>query len=154
MSILQSLMNVLLPLRKLDRVKFFLLLTFSFLLFFQYLIGFKNFDDYLIVFIFILFLNDLYYKMNRRECQLSQEEGVGRLKMSAIFFIIFCTPFVFDLVNFPNAARFTIYKFGFVIWAQVLLLNSFSHYKKTNSKQWLVFANAAILMIIVGAFIN
>ncbi|MBC7539275.1 MAG: hypothetical protein H7281_10670 [Bacteriovorax sp.] len=108
----------------------------------------------MVVFIFVLFLNDLYFKIKRPQTIFFQEERIKRLAMSAVFLGLFLLPFIFDSVNVSNATRLTLYKLGFVLWAQVFLIDSFLHYKQTHSKQWLVFANLAMLMIIVGAFIG
>ncbi len=140
--------------RNLTKLKFVLLVSFCVLLLFQFLIGFRDFEDYLIVFIFILFLNDLYYKMVRPKTLIYHEERVMRLIMSAVFLILFMLPFAFDTFNVSNVTRLAIYKLSFVLWAQIFLLDSFLHYKQTHSKQWLVFTNTAVLMIIIGAFVS
>lgn len=140
--------------RNLPKLKFVLLVSFSILLLFQFLIGFRDFEDYLVIFIFILFLNDLYYKMVRPQALIYQDERVMRLVMSGVFFILFTLPFVFDSFNVSNVTRLAIYKLSFVLWAQIFLLDSFLHYRQTHSKQWLVFTNTAVLMIIIGAFVS
>jgi hypothetical protein len=136
------------------RIKLVLLACFTLLMSFQFLIGFRDFEDYLVVFIFVLFLNDLYFKIKRPEVSMFKQEGVKRLAMSLIFLGLFLLPFIFDSVNVSDATRLTLYKLGFVLWAQVFLIDSFLQYKLTHSKQWLVFANLAMLMIIVGAFVS
>ncbi|MFA6238794.1 MAG: hypothetical protein WC635_15770 [Bacteriovorax sp.] len=153
MSVLRSLKEIQIA-RNMTRLKLVLLLSFSSLMLFQFLVGFRNFEDYLVVFIFILFLNDLYFKIKRPEHTQFQEERIKRLVMSAVFLGLFLLPFIFDSVNVSDSTRLTLYKLGFVLWAQVFLIDSFLHYKQTHSKQWLVFANMAVLMIVVGAFIN
>lgn len=135
------------------KLKLVLLISFSTLLLFQFLIGFRDFEDYLIVFIFILFLNDLYYKLIRPRPIINGSERMKRVIMSVVFLMLLSMPFVFDTFNVSNAMRLTIYKLGFVLWAQVFLLDSFLHYKETHSKQWLVFTNTALLLILVGAFV-
>lgn len=135
------------------KLKLVLLISFSTLLLFQFLIGFRDFEDYLIVFIFILFLNDLYYKLIRPRPVISGSERMKRVIMSVVFLTLLSMPFIFDSLNVSNAMRLTIYKLGFVLWAQVFLLDSFLHYKETHSKQWLVFTNTALFLIIVGAFV-
>ena len=140
--------------RNMTRLKLVLLISFSVLMLFQFLIGFRDFEDYLVVFIFVLFLNDLYFKIKRPQTLHFQEERIKRLAMSTVFLGLFLLPFIFDSVNVSNATRLTLYKLGFVLWAQVFLIDSFLQYKQTHSKQWLVFANLAMLMIIVGAFIS
>ncbi len=136
------------------KIKLVLLATFSMLLFFQFLVGFKDFDDYLVILIFILFLNDLYFKIKNPIPSNIQIDRFMRLGMSIVFLILFLLPFLFDSINVSNSTRLTLYKLGFLLWAQVFLIDSFLHYKKTHSKQWLVFANLAMLMIVVGAFIS
>lgn len=129
-------------------------MCFSILMLFQFLVGFRDFEDYLVVFIFVLFLNDLYFKIKSPPSIQFQVERLKRLAMSAVFLVLFLLPFIFDSVNVSNATRLMLYKLGFVLWAQVFLIDSFLHYKQTHSKQWLVFANLAMLMIIVGAFVG
>jgi hypothetical protein len=140
--------------RNLTKLKLVLLISFSLLLLFQFLVGFRDFDDYLIVFIFVLFLNDLYLKISKPQSLIFQDERGSRLIMSGVFLVLLTLPFLFDSLNISNASRLLIYKLGFVLWAQIFLLDSFIHYKQTNSKQWLVFANMAALMIIIGAFVS
>ena len=140
--------------RNMTRVKLILLISFSTLMLFQFLIGFKDFEDYLVIFIFALFLNDLYFKIKSPQNITYQEERVKRFVMSIVFLGLFLLPFIFDSVNISGATRLVLYKLGFVLWAQVFLIDSFLHYKQTQSKHWLVFANLAMLMIIVGAFIG
>lgn len=140
--------------RNMTRIKLALLISFCTLIIFQFLIGFRDFEDYLVAFIFILFLNDLYFKIKRPDSNQFQSERVSRLVMSIVFFGLFCLPFIFDSVNVSNETRLMLYKLGFVLWAQVFLIDSFLHYRQTQSKQWLVFANVAVLMVIIGAFIS
>jgi len=146
-------MSFLLKNFKMPKLKLVLLISFSTLLLFQFLVGFRDLEDYLIVFIFILFLNDLYYKLIRPRQMISSQERWKRVIMSVVFLILLSLPIFFDVFNVSNAMRLTIYKLGFVLWAQVFLLDSFLHYKETHSKQWLVFTNTALLLIIAGAFV-
>jgi hypothetical protein len=74
--------------------------------------------------------------------------------MSGVFLFMLVLPFAIDSMNVSNTTRLTISKLGFVLWAQVFLLDSFLQYKQTHSKQWLVFANTAVILIIIGAFVN
>ena len=140
--------------RSMTRLKLILLASFSLLMLFQFLIGFKDFEDYLVIFIFILFLNDLYFKIKRPEAPLFKDGGIKRFTMSLLFLGLFLLPFIFDSVNVSNATRLMFYKLGFVLWAQVFLIDSFMQYKQTHSKKWLLFANFAMLMIIAGAFVG
>jgi hypothetical protein len=140
--------------RNLTKLKLGLLLSFIVLLLFQFIVGFREFEDYLIIFIFILFLNDLYYKLTKPQPLVFHEERMTRLIMSGVFLFLLVLPFAIDSMNVSNTTRLTISKLGFVLWAQVFLLDSFFQYKQTHSKQWLVFANAAVILIIIGAFVN
>lgn len=138
---------------QLTKLKLVLLGCFSLLVFFQFLVGFKHFDDYLIIFIFILFLNDLYFKIKYPQNIINEAQSKRRL-MSFIFLGLFMLPFILDAVDVSNAARLTLFKLGFLVWAQIFLIDSFFQYKQTHSKNWLVFANFAVLMIIIGAFVG
>lgn len=140
--------------RHLTKIKLVLLASFSVLMLVQFLAGFRDLEDYLVVFIFVLFLNDLYFKIKNPKTEVYQAERNNRLIMSAVFLVLFLIPFIFDLENVSDETRVTVYKLGFVLWAQVFLIDSFLHYKQTQSKKWLVFANTAVLMIIIGAFVN
>lgn len=140
--------------RHLTKIKLVLLISFTILMVIQFLAGFRDLEDYLVVFIFVLFLNDLYFKIKKPKMEVYQSERINRLIMSVVFLILFSIPFVFDSANLSNETRLTVYKLGFVLWAQVFLVDSFLHYKQTQSKKWLVFANVAVLMIVVGAFVS
>jgi len=140
--------------QNLTRLKLVLFLSFSILMLFQFLAGFRDLEDYLIVFIFVLFLNDLYLKIKKPETIPDNNKRRNRLIMSVFFLLLFSLPFIIDTFNVSNAIRLTIYKLGFVLWAQVFLIDSFLHYKKTHSKQWLLFANTAVLLIIIGSFVS
>jgi hypothetical protein len=121
---------------------------------FQFLIGFRDFDDYLVGFIFVLFLNDLYSKIKHPATVHNQNEHIKRHSMSIVFLVLFSLPFLFDSFNVSNDTRLTLYKLGFVLWAQVFLIDSYLHYRQTHSKQWLVFTSLAVLMILGGAFVH
>jgi hypothetical protein len=138
----------------LTRIKLALLLSFSTLMLGQFFIGFKSFDDYLIAFVFILFLNDLYIKLKRPDMIFYHDERVKRSVMSIIFLFLFTLPFLLDGFNVADATRSFIYRLGFVLWAQVFLLDAFVNYRQTQSRKWLLFTNMAALMIVIGAFVN
>jgi hypothetical protein len=57
-----------------------------------------------------------------------------------------------DYVHLSYAKQLVFYKLGFILWAQAFLIDAYFHYKETHSKQWLLFANTAVLMIVIGAF--
>lgn len=135
------------------RIRLALFLSFCTLIIFQLVTGYKNFDDYLIAFIFILFLNDLYYKIKYPSVAHFQHDQIKRRTMSLIFVVLFSLPFLFDTFNISDQSRIAIYKLGFILWGQVFLIDTFLHFKQTHSKQWLVFTSFAVLMIVCGAFI-
>lgn len=137
---------------QLTRIKLALLLSFSILMLFQLLIGFQSFDDYLIVFVYVLFLNDLYIKLKKPDMLYLRDERFKRSVMSFIFLILFTLPFVLDAYNVADSTRFYIYRVGFILWGQVFLLDAFTHYQQTQSKQWLLITNMAALLIVIGAF--
>lgn len=137
-----------------SKVRLSLFVSFLFLICFQALIGFKYFDDYLIVFIFILFINDQFFKYKHPEkINLLNHERKTRMFMSAFFLALFSIPTILEILQVSPLKQLIFYKLAFIIWAQVFLLDAFKHYKETNSKQWLVFANTAMLFIVVGAFV-
>ena len=43
----------------------------------QFLVGFKDFDDYLIAFVFVLFLNDLYIKLKKPDLIFYQDDRIN-----------------------------------------------------------------------------
>jgi len=140
--------------RNMTKLKLSLLISFSLLMLFQFLVGFKDFEDYLIVFIYALFLNDLYFKIKYPDLIYNNGDGLKRMVMSLIFFVLLTLPLLLDTFNVSNSTRLLLYKLGFVLWAQVLLLDSYLQYNQTQSKRWLVFTNTAAIMIIVGAFVG
>ena len=138
---------------QLTRIKLALLLAFSFLMIFQFFVGFQSFDDYLIGFVYILFLNDLYIKLKKPDILFYHDERIKRSFMSLIFLVLFTFPFLLDAFNVTDEIRFFIYRVGFMLWAQVFLLDAFIHYRQTQSKQWLLITNMAALLIVVGAIV-
>lgn len=143
---------------QLTRIKLALLLSFSFLMVTQLFVGFKSFEDYLIGFVYILFLNDLYVKVRRPEAgenflDSSQHAIINRSSMSIIFLVLFSLPFLLDVFNVTDVARSYLYKLGFVLWGQVFLLDSYMNYKTTKAKQWLVITNLAGIILILGSII-
>lgn len=135
------------------RIKLVLLLAFSLLILFQFFIGFSSFDDYLIGFVYILFLNDLYIKVKRPETSFYNEDRVKRIRMSLIFAVLFAMPFALDAFNVTDETRAFFYRLGFIIWAQIFLLDAFVNYRQTHSKKWLLITNIAAIFIVIGAFI-
>jgi heme/copper-type cytochrome/quinol oxidase subunit 4 len=138
---------------QLTRIKLALLLSFSSLLLLQLLVGFESFDDYLIVFVYVLFLNDLYIKIKKPDMTFYHDERFKRSIMSIVFLVLFTLPFVLDAFNVADSSRMLIYRLGYMLWAQIFLLDAFVHYRQTQSRKWLIIANMAALFIVVGAFV-
>ena len=139
---------------QLTGVKKLLFFSFSLLLICQLFIGFVSFEDYLIFFIYILFLNDLYIKLKKPDILYSHYERSRRLQMSLVFLFLFLLPFIFDAFNLTDMMRFFLFKVGFILWAQIFLLDAFVQYRQTNSKRWLIITNLAVLFIVVGSLIK
>lgn len=136
----------------LTRIKLALLLSFSVLMAAQALVGFKDFEDYLVAFVFVLFVNDLYIKLKKPDLIFYHDERIKRSIMSGIFLVLFTLPFLLDVFNVSDATRLFLYRLGFMLWAQIFLLDAFVNYRQTQSKNWLFITNMAALLIIVGAF--
>lgn len=151
------------------KTKACLAVSFLVLMLTQFLLGFKEFEDVVIVFVFILFLNDLYGKM-KAHIQ-NKESGVEavdvlkcsdellqeterRKKMTLVFLGLFAISVFMDWYNVSNSSRLFIYKLGFVLWSQILFLDVFMKYKETQSKKWFVFTHVAIIFIILSALIG
>lgn len=149
MDVLKNLSGI-----QLTRIKLVLLLAFSVLMLFQFLIGFQSFDDYLIGFVYVLFLNDLYIKVKKPDLCFYHDERFKRSVMSMIFMVLFTLPFILDAFNVTDVARGFIYRLGFMLWAQIFLLDAFVQYRQTQSRNWLVITNMAALLIVFGAFAN
>ena len=137
---------------QLTRIKLVLLMAFSLLLLLQALIGFQSFEDYLIGLVYILFLNDLYIKIKRTDLSHYNNDRMKRSVMSVLFLVLFLMTFLLDELNVTNAVRLYLYKLGFMLWAQIFLLDAFINYRQTQQKSWLIITNMAVLLIVFGAF--
>ena len=134
--------------KHISAVKKLLLLNFILLLLFQIFIGFKEIDDYLVIFIFALFLNDLYFKLTKPELNLLKEAKSKRKFMTIFLVILILVPVLFEVFNVKNGTQSFVCKVGLLLWAQAFLLDSFLHYKQTRSKKWLLFTNIGGIFII------
>jgi hypothetical protein len=132
----------------LSAVKKLLIFNFVFLLLFQIFVGFKELDDYLVIFVFALFLNDLYFKLTKPMSNLYEEQKSKRIWMTLFLVLILLVPVFFELFHVKNATQSFVCKVGFILWAQAFLLDSFLHYRETNSKKWLLFANVGGIFIV------
>jgi hypothetical protein len=140
-------------LRQLTTVKKLLLINFLLLLLFQIFNGFKELDDYLVIFIFVLFLNDLYLKLTTPPEILFQQKHDKRIWVTVFLLFILVMPFLFDYFHVKNSTQLFLSKIGFILWAQAFLLDSFMHYKETHSKKWLVFANVGVIFTVFFSFV-
>jgi hypothetical protein len=96
--------------------------------------------------------NDLYIKLKKPDLNFYHDERIKRSIMSVIFLVLFTLPFVLDVFNVSDLTRLFLYRLGFMLWAQIFLLDAFMNYRQTQSRKWLVITNMAALLIIVGAF--
>lgn len=135
-------------LQHLSAVKKLLIMNFVLLLTFQIFVGFKDLDDYLVIFVFALFLNDLYFKLTKPAVILFKENKARRLWMSLFLLLIILMPFAFESLNIKSSTQSFIGKVGLILWAQAFLLDSFLHYRETNSKRWLLFTNVGGIFIL------
>lgn len=135
-------------LQHLSSVKKLLLLNFVLLFLFQIFVGFKDLDDYLVIFIFALFLNDLYFKLTKPASVLCQESKRKRIGMTLFLLLVVLAPVFLDFFHVKSATQSFICKIGLILWAQAFLLDSFLHYRETHSKRWLVFTNVGGIFIL------
>jgi hypothetical protein len=141
-------LNMGIVMRHLSAVKKLLLINFIMLLLFQIVIGFKELDDYLVILVFALFLNDLYFKLTKPDSVLYQEKKIKRIGMSLFLCLVISIPLMFELFHVRGVNQLFICKLCFILWAQIFLLDSFFHYKETHSKRWLVFTNLAGIFVL------
>lgn len=137
-----------------SKVRKSLLLSFIFLMIYQIVTGFNNFEDYLLAFIFILFLNDQFLKLRHPDkIHVQDSEKRKRIFVTILISLLIALPSILDLLNISPKGQLILYKLGFILWAQVFLVDAFYQYKETNSKKWLLFANTAMFLIVFGAFV-
>ncbi|MBY0415642.1 MAG: hypothetical protein K2Q18_15820 [Bdellovibrionales bacterium] len=139
---------------QLTRIKLALLVTFTMLMLLQLLIGFQSFEDYLIALVYLLFLNDLYIKVKKPDFNSPSDERSKRLVMSVFFLLLFAFSFALEAFNVTDGVRAFFYRLGFILWAQVFLLDAFANYRQTQSKKWLIITNMAVIFIVMGALIS
>jgi hypothetical protein len=131
-----------------NRAKLLLPAVFSFILMFllQLFYGFQYLDDYLVVLIFILFLNDQTMKYKHPE-KISSEVNDQRMRkvMTILFLILFSVPVLLDHYNISQEIQLFLYKMGFILWAQVFLVESLERYYNDLIKQELKIISKIIL---------
>ena len=133
---------------QLSSVKKLLLINFLLLLLFQIFVGFRDLDDYLVIFIFALFMNDLYFKLMKPLPVLAKNEKRKRIWMTIFLVLLISMPLVFQFFHVGLLAQSFMSKVGLILWSQVFLLDAFIHYRETQSKNWLVFANMGGIFIL------
>jgi hypothetical protein len=118
---------------------------------FQFIVGFRELDDYLLIFIFALFLNDLYFKLSRSNSLAQSSKSRNRLWMTLFLILLLLVPVLFDFFHVKNNTQIFISKVSLILWAQIFLLDSFLHYRETSSKKWLLFTNIGGIFIVFFA---
>lgn len=144
---------VLKVLRHISSVKKLLIINFFLLLFFQIVVGFRDLDDYLVIFIFALFMNDMYFKLTRPIEPIRREEKLKRISMTLFLIVLVSMPIILEYFHVRPVTQSIIGKGGLILWAQIFLLDSFIHYRETHSKKWLVFANMGCLFVLFFAIV-
>jgi hypothetical protein len=138
-------------LQHLSSVKKLLLLNFILLLLFQIFVGFEDLDDYLVVFIFALFMNDLYFKLNNPISPLLLHEKRKRIWMTGLLVLLISLPLIFEIFHVQYGTQSFLSKVGLILWAQIFLLDSFIHYRDTHSRKWLLFTNIGGIFVLFFA---
>lgn len=135
-------------LQHLSAVKKLLILNFVFLLLFQIFVGFQDLDDYLVIFVFALFLNDLYFKLYKPTNSMFHENKRRRIWMSLLLLLIVLMPNILETLQVKSSTQSFLGKVSLILWAQAFLLDSFLHYRETHSRRWLLFTNIGGIFIL------
>ncbi len=132
-----------------------LCLFFSFVILFlsQLFMGVQELEDFLVIIIFLLFVNDVVYKYKSPDSvtqkPLSDEEKNIRRKMTWILFSVMLLPIVLDLFKISVQGQSIIFKVAFILWAQVFLIDAVLNYKATHLKKWLLYSQTAAMIVLV-----
>jgi len=137
----------------LSAIKKLLLLNFLLLLIFQIVVGFKDLDDYLVIFVFVLFLNDLYFKLNKPMPTTIHEEKRKRIWVSMFLLLLILTPFLVEYFHVKSTTQLFICKVGLILWSEIFLLDTFLKYRQTQSRKWLLFANLGGIFVLFFSII-
>jgi hypothetical protein len=137
----------------LSAIKKLLLLNFLLLLIFQIVVGFKDLDDYLVIFVFVLFLNDLYFKLNKPMPTIIHEEKRKRIWVSMFLLLLILTPFLVEYFHVKSTTQLFICKVGLILWSEIFLLDTFLKYRQTQSRKWLLFANLGGIFVLFFSII-
>lgn len=134
-----------------------LILSFLILLMTQIFMGIKELEDFLVIVIFLLFVNDVIYKYRNPDTitlkPMSDAEKKLRKKMTWILFIVMMFPIILDLFKVSVQGQSLIFKVVFILWAQVFLIDSVLHYRETHLKKWLLYSQTAAMIVIVFALL-
>lgn len=140
---------------RLNMTRICLILSFVILLFTQLMIGIKELEDFLVIVIFLLFVNDVIYKLRHPDTltlkPMSDAEKSLRRKMTWILFVIMFFPIVLDFFQVSVQGQSLIFKIVFILWAQVFLIDSVLNYRETHMKKWLLYSQTAAMIVLVFA---
>lgn len=140
-----------------NKVRFLLLASFVVLFLMQIFLGIKELEDFLVVLIFALFMNDFIFKYRHPEtltiAELTDAEKIKRKKMTMLLALVMSMPFVLDFFKVSSGSQTLIYKIALILWAQAFLIDTFLNYRETHSKKWLLFSQAAAMLLLFIAFV-
>ncbi len=136
-----------------SKLKAVLFLSFFILIALQSVIGFKQFEDYLLILIFILFANDQYAKFKHSNDPFynDSDDKKVRLIFSMFLLMFFIISLIFESVRLNQESEVLLFKIFFILWGQVFLLDTVQCYKNSHKKTWLVFSSTAMFLIIFTA---
>jgi len=136
-----------------SKLRAVLMMSFFVLIALQSVIGFKQFEDYLLILIFILFANDQYikFKHSTDPTYNDSDDKKIRLIFSMFLFAFFIASLVFESVRLNQQAEVLLFKIFFILWGQVFLLDTVQCYKASHKKTWLVFSSTAMFLIVFAA---
>lgn len=117
--------------------------------------GVRELEDFLVIIIFFLFVNDVIYKYRHPDTltlkPMSDAEKSLRRKMTWILFAVMMFPIALDLFKVSVQGQSLIFKVVFILWAQVFLIDSVLNYRETHLKKWLLYSQTAAMIVLVFA---
>lgn len=130
-----------------------LVLSFGILFLTQLFFGIRELEDFLVVIIFLLFVNDVFYKYKNPDSitqkPVSDEERTLRRKMTWVLFAVMFLPIILDTFNISVQGQSLIFKISFILWAQVFLIDAVLNYKATHLKKWLLYSQTAAVIVLM-----
>lgn len=138
---------------RMNMTRLCLILSFLILFFTQLFMGVRELEDFLVIVIFLLFVNDVIYKYKNPDAitqkPVSDEERNLRKKMTWVLFAIMLFPIILDLFKIGVQGQSLIFKIAFILWAQVFLIDAVLNYKATHLKKWLLYSQTAAMLVLV-----